>query len=225
MTHPLDRPIWSALETRQAHFARGDGLARRFPADVSPFVAALDATSPESSLAIAAMIPDGDDISLVEVAPPAAPAGVSESRLPIFQMVWERFSPGGQDFDIRPLGEADAAEMLALATLTRPGPFRVRTHTMGRFVGVREKGQLIAMAGERLHVDGHHEISAVCTHPDWRGRGLGPALMRVVGQRIIDEGDMPFLHTYASNTTAIALYRKLGFAVRAEVTYAIWKRI
>jgi ribosomal protein S18 acetylase RimI-like enzyme len=223
VTHPLDRPIWSALETRQAHFARGDKLVRRFPVDVSPFVVARDG-SPEAVAAIAALISEGEDVSLVEAAPPSAPEGISESRLPIFQMVWERFSSGESDFEIRPLGDEDAPEMLALATLTRPGPFRARTHTMGRFVGVRENGVLIAMAGERLNVTGFHEISAVCTHPDWRGRGLGAALMRVIGKRMLDEGDMPFLHTYASNATAVALYRKLGFEVRAEVTHAIWKR-
>jgi len=223
VTHPLDRPIWSALQTRQAHFPHGGELARRFPPDVSPFVAAGEA-SPETAAAIAALVPEGDDISLVEVSPPSAPAGFSESRLTVLQMVWQRFSSGESDFEIRPLGEEDAAEMLALATLTRPGPFRSRTHTMGRFVGVREIGVLIAMAGERLNVTGFHEISAVCTHPDWRGRGLGAALMRVIGKRMLDEGDLPFLHTYASNTTAVALYRKLGFEVRAELTHAIWKR-
>jgi predicted GNAT family acetyltransferase len=186
-------------------------------------VATRDA-SPEAVAAIAALVPEGDDISLVEVSPLSAPAGFSESRLTVLQMVWERFSSGENDFEIGPLGEEDAPEMLALATLTRPGPFRTRTHTMGRFVGVRENGLLIAMAGERLNVAGFHEISAVCTHPDWRGRGLGAALMRVIGKRMLDEGDTPFLHTYASNTTAVALYRKLGFEVRAEVTHAIWKR-
>jgi ribosomal protein S18 acetylase RimI-like enzyme len=223
VTHPLDRPIWSALETRQAHFARGDDLVRRFPADVSPFVAARDA-SPEAVAGIASQIADGDDVSLVEAAPPLAPEGISETRLPVFQMVWDRFSTGRTVFSVSPLGERDAADMLELATLTRPGPFRARTHAMGRFVGVREDGRLIAMAGERLNATGYHEISAVCTHPDRRGRGLGPALMRVVGQRILEEGDIPFLHTYSSNTTAVALYRRLGFEVRAEVTHAIWNR-
>jgi predicted GNAT family acetyltransferase len=114
--------------------------------------------------------------------------------------------------------------MLALATLTRPGPFRSLTHTMGRFFGVREGGILIAMAGERLHTPGFHEITAVCTHPDHRGRGLGAALMRKVGARMLDEGDQPFLHTYANNATAVGLYRRLGFDVRTEVTHAVWKR-
>jgi predicted GNAT family acetyltransferase len=95
---------------------------------------------------------------------------------------------------------------------------------MGRFVGVRENGALIAMAGERMHMPGYREISAVCTHPDFRGRGLGAALMRVVGARMMAEGDQPFLHSYADNAGAVALYRKLGFSVRAEVVHAVWRR-
>lgn len=221
--HPLDKPIWTALATRQAGFAEGGELARRFPADVSPFVAGRD-DGAATLEAMAALIPEGDDVSLLEVGAPMAPAGVSETRKVCLQMMWERFSPGDATADIQPLGESDATDMLALATLTRPGPFRARTHTMGRFVGVREGGRLVAMAGERLHVPGYREITAVCTHPDVRGRGLGAALMRVVGQRMIAEGDQPFLHSYASNEPAVALYRRLGFEVRTEVIHAVWKR-
>lgn len=224
MAHSLDKPIWSALATRHARMREGGELAVRYPRDVSPFVVGRDATS-EAVAAMVALIGEGEEISLAEVAPPSPPPGISETRLPLFQMVWNRFPGAGESsFDIQPLDDADAADMLALATLTRPGPFRLRTHTMGRFFGVREGGQLIAMAGERLHAPGFHEISAVCTHPDHRGRGLGADLMRKVGARMLEEGDQPFLHTYASNATAIALYRKLGFEVRAEVTHAIWKR-
>jgi len=221
--HALDKPIWSALETRQAHHAEGGELARRFRADVSPFVAGRDG-SRAAAQAIAELIPAGDDVSLLEVAPPDAPAGVSETRKLCLQMVWETPTPGELAFDIVQLGESDAAEMLALALLTKPGPFRARTHTMGRFVGVREGGRLIAMAGERMHMPGYREISAVCTLPEFRGRGLGAALMRVVGARMMQEGDQPFLHSYADNAGAVALYRKLGFVVRAEVVHAMWKR-
>jgi len=221
--HALDKPIWSALETRQAHYAEGGELARRFRADVSPFVAGRDG-SRAAAQAMAGLIPEGDDASLLEVAPPEAPAGVSETRKLCLQMVWETLTPAETAFDIVQLGESDAAEMLALALLTKPGPFRARTHTMGRFVGVREGGRLIAMAGERMHMAGYREISAVCTHPDFRGRGLGAALMQVVGARMMQEGDQPFLHSNADNAGAVALYRKLGFAVRAEVIHAVWKR-
>lgn len=221
--HLLDRPIWSALETRQAHYAQGDAMARRFPADVSPFVAGRNGSRAVAE-AMAGLIPEGDDVSLLEVSPPEAPAGVSETRKLCLQMVWDKLAPVEAAFEIEALGEDDAAEMLALALLTKPGPFRARTHTMGRFVGVRDGGRLIAMAGERMHMPGYREISAVCTHPEFRGRGLGAALMQVVGARMMQERDQPFLHSYADNAGAVALYRKLGFVVRAEVVHAVWKR-
>jgi len=173
---------------------------------------------------MAGLIPEGDDVSLLEVSPPEAPAGVSETRKLCLQMVWDKLAPVEAAFEIEALGEDDAAEMLALALLTKPGPFRARTHTMGRFVGVRDGGRLIAMAGERMHMPGYREISAVCTHPEFRGRGLGAALMQVVGARMMQERDQPFLHSYADNAGAVALYRKLGFVVRAEVVHAVWKR-
>jgi predicted GNAT family acetyltransferase len=139
-------------------------------------------------------------------------------------MTARTFPSGGQTQAITPLGEADAKEMFALATLTRPGPFRARTHTMGRFLGIRDGARLVAMGGERLSLDGFTEISALCTHPDHRGRGYGEALLCAVGKRIISEGITPFLHSYADNAAAIALYRRVGFEVRTEVTHAVWKR-
>jgi predicted GNAT family acetyltransferase len=122
------------------------------------------------------------------------------------------------------LGDADAPEMLALATLTRPGPFKLHTHRLGRFLGVRENGQLIAMAGERTRSGAFIEVSAVCTHPDYRGRGLGAALIRAVCDRILGEQKTPYLHSYANNEVAIGLYRSLGFGVRTEVQHCVWAR-
>lgn len=223
MSHVLDKPIWSALEARQAAFRLGDAVARRFPADVSPFVAARDGSA-EAIAALVRLIPEGDDVSFLEVSPPKAPDGVAATEAVCLQMTVTAFAGAARDVGAQPLGEADAAEMLGLALLTRPGPFRKRTHTLGRFIGVREGGRLIAMAGERLQAPGFTEISAVCTHPDFRGRGLGGALLQAVGERILREGDTPFLHTYAHNTGAVALYRKLGFGVRSEITHAVWKR-
>jgi predicted GNAT family acetyltransferase len=222
--HPLDKPIWSALESRQASFSTRGPIARRFPAEVSPFVAASD-DSFTAVEAIVTLIPKGDDVSLLEVSPPKAPAGILASEAVCLQMIAPSFSRRARDVGARPLGEADGAEMLELALLTRPGPYRSRTHTLGRFIGVRDGGRLVAMAGERLHLTGYREISAVCTHPDWRGRGLGGALLQTVGERILAEGETPFLHTYATNEGAIALYRKLGFEVREQIVHAIWKRV
>ena len=104
--------------------------------------------------------------------------------------------------------------MLALATLTEPGPFRTNTHEFGGFIGVKQDGALIAMAGQRLRPMGHVEVSGVCTHPDHRGRGHAAALMAIVAQRIQARGDIPFLHSYAANAAANALYERLGYRVR-----------
>lgn len=221
--HPLDCPAWFALTGPQAGLGVGAALARRFDEEISPFAAAGD-DSVEAIAALGALTHASDEMALLQRAPPAPPPGVTESlSAPGVQMVWARF-PGAADIAFEPLGDADAPEMMALAELTRPGPFRARTHTMGRFIGVREHGRLIAMAGERLKLDGFVEISGVCTHPDHRGRGLAGALMRVVGERIVREGEQPFLHAYAANESAISLYRTLGFDMRCEVTLALWTR-
>ncbi|MEJ0061358.1 MAG: GNAT family N-acetyltransferase [Terricaulis sp.] len=221
--HPLDRPVWSALTTRLAALSAGDAAARRFALDVSPLAAARD-DAPDAVAALVALMPADDELVLLEATPPETPRGVALTFSALcVQMSARSITAGARDFPLEPLGDHDAAEMLALATLTKPGPFRTRTHTLGRFLGIRDGGRLVAMAGERLRIDGFAEISAVCTHPDHRGRGYAGALMRAVGARMLAEGDTPFLHTHATNTGAIALYRTLGFEPRAEVMHAVWR--
>jgi predicted GNAT family acetyltransferase len=122
------------------------------------------------------------------------------------------------------LGEADAPEMMALARQTEPGPFYAETYRMGSFIGVRREGRLVAMAGERLRLPGFTEVSGVCTHPDHRGQGLARTLMLHVMAGIRARGDVPFLHAYADNAGAIALYRKLGFVLRREVVLTVLVR-
>lgn len=223
MTHPLDRPVWSALSGRQATLARQDAPARRFAPEYGPFGAAPD-DSPESWAALRRLAGPQGGLYLVEAAAPSAPSGVPLRFEPeCWQMVADAppapaVEPG---FAILDLGEQDASEMHALATLTRPGPFSTATHRLGAFVGVREGGRLVAMAGERMKPDGFTEVSAVCTHPDFRGRGYAPALMRIVMARIVARGETPFLHVYASNTGAIRLYETLGFRLRKAMALAV----
>jgi predicted GNAT family acetyltransferase len=216
--HPLDRPIWHALTGRQAEYALGDERAWRFDPDYGAFAAAAD-RSAESLAALAGLIPAGRSVILMEARPAAVPPGaVIAQQALCHQMVADRLTPGEAEFEIVPLTEADAPDMLALATLTKPGPFFVRTHRLGGFVGVKQAGRLVAMAGERMKPEGFTEVSGVCTHPDFRRLGLAGGLMRHVASRILARGETPFLHSYASNTGAIALYETLGFRLRSEMT-------
>jgi predicted GNAT family acetyltransferase len=214
--HPLDRPAWASLCTRQHALARGEGRALRYEQDHAIFAAVGD-HHPESLAALGALVAaTGPAIVLQKDALPGVPgAAVAKQRMGV-QMVAEALTRG-RECAFLELGEADAPEMLALATLTEPGPFFSRTHRLGDFIGIRQAGRLIAMAGERMKPAGFTEVSGVCTHPDFRSRGHAGALMRVVAERIVQRGETPFLHAYADNRGAIALYESLGFEVRCEV--------
>jgi predicted GNAT family acetyltransferase len=122
--------------------------------------------------------------------------------------------------DARSLGPAHAPEMMALVELTRPGPFAMRTVELGGYVGVFDDGQLVAMAGERLHLPGFCEISAVCTRPDHRGRGLAAGLTALVARAIEARGERPFLHHASENHPARRVYESLGFEFRRTVGFA-----
>ena len=223
MAHILDRPVWNALTSRQAHLAAGDpATALRFVPQVNVFGGTPDNT-PNQLAALGTLTPRDGGVAIVErhrvVPPPDMIAMIEE---PVHQMIAARIAdPDNEDPDIVPLGDADAAEMQALAELTQPGPFHARTHEMGEFVGIRENGRLIAMTGERMRVPGFTEISAVCTHPDARGRGLAAKLMRVVAARIVARGEQLFLHVYPHNKAAIAVYERLGFRHRADMRLTV----
>lgn len=221
LAHPLDRPVWSALTSRQSSLALGDARALRFDPAYAQFAAAAD-DSPESTTALAALNISPNGMGLVEAGEtPLPPDATVRSQAACVQMTASALTGGGKTVAFESLGEADAAEMLALATLTVPGPFFEKTHRLGDFIGVKQDGRLIAMAGERMRPSGFTEVSGVCTHPDFRGRGYAGALMRVVTARILERGEQAFLHAYASHAAAIALYEALGFSVRTTVTYTV----
>lgn len=224
MSHPLDRPIWNALTTHQSELALGDGRARAFDSRYAFFAAAANG-SDESLAALKALIPPGGQVWLVEAkAPPIPPGATMLERAPVNQMIAVDLPAATPRADIELLTEADAPAMTDLVMLTRPGPWLERTHQLSPFVGIRIDGRLAAMAGERLHPEGFAEVSAVCTHPDFQGRGLGAALTMAVAGRIAARGETPFLHVYPANTGAIGLYERLGFRLRQTMTLTVLSR-
>lgn len=215
--HVLDRPVWSSLATRHAAFAVGGERARRFAPDINPLAGARD-DAPESLAELAQLVPTDGPLLLLQADAVVLPAGTElATEAPGVQMVLERLAELPADPRIVALTAADAPTMLALATLTIPGPFSARSPELGEFYGVKDGGALLAMAGERMKHPGYSEISGVCTHPDARGRGLARSLSAHVARRILARGETPYLHAYASNTAAIQLYTALGFRLRAEM--------
>ncbi|WP_353203672.1 GNAT family N-acetyltransferase [Sphingomonas sp.] len=224
--HPLDRPVWNALTTRQADLALGDRHAVRFRPAVNLFAAGAD-QSPASLAALAgfaADLPDSATMGLVEATPHATVPGTRiVSATPIDQMVLTRLDARNRQVPHVALGAADVPAMLALTALTVPGPFFAETYRQGDYIGVYEAGQLIAMAGQRMRPPGFTEVSAVCTHSDYQGRGLGRALMEAVIAPILAQGEAAFLHCYPDNP-ARGLYEALGFRYRATMTYTVLSR-
>jgi ribosomal protein S18 acetylase RimI-like enzyme len=220
---PLDNPVWSALTGPHAAFAIGRGLARHYPRAVAPFSAIAEASA-AAYADLAADLPPGLETRLFRPAEEPLPQGwESVSARPILQMVAEgRIGAGGDDAEIVLLHPADMLEMLDLVAVAKPGPFEHRTIEMGRYVGIRREGRLVAMAGERMHLPGYVELSAICTHPDARGQGLAGRLTRHLMTHIVADGAVPFLHVYADNP-AMRLYEKLGFRPRTTL-WVLWRR-
>jgi predicted GNAT family acetyltransferase len=224
----LDDPIWNSLCTGHAHLAVGAdvgrGLARRYPREIGPLSAVLEPTD-EAYADLAMIVPEGDIAVLFLQEAAKAPAGWELIRDgALVQMICREVpEPARLSEAIVALGTADVAEMSALAALTEPGPFREETARLGGFVGIRVDGRLAAMAGERLAPMGFKEVSAVCTHPDFRGRGYAGALVATVARHIYADGRVPFLTSFTENVGAIRVYEQVGFVSRREFELAVLK--
>jgi ribosomal protein S18 acetylase RimI-like enzyme len=208
----LDNPVWHALTTRHAHLAEGNPPVLRYPAEVSPF-AALQ--TPDALEHLIDVIPEGGNALLWAGDTLSAPPGLERlTAFPVMQLVAEDFRPTDVTEEIQHLTAADVPDILELTALTRPGPFSTRTIEKGDFVGIRDNGQLIAMAGERMCLPGYTEITAICVHPAYQGRGLARKLISVMGRKIVAEGRIPFLHSLPDNGSALRAYAATGFTPR-----------
>jgi ribosomal protein S18 acetylase RimI-like enzyme len=222
--HPLDNPVWHALRGPHARFAVQRGLALHYQRDVAAF-SAFDASSVQAYADLAVDLPAGVEARLVRSVVDPLPAGwIEVNQIRLLQMMVVRDDIDTIDGpEVVSLGAAQADAAAALVELTKPGPFGSRTLEMGRYIGVFEDGELLAMAGERMHLRGYIEMSAICTHPQARGRRLAEYLMRRLMHAAFARGERPFLHVLPDNDAAIALYRRIGLEVRAEMQY-LWRR-
>jgi ribosomal protein S18 acetylase RimI-like enzyme len=216
--HPLDNPVHAALTGLQAHFAERRGAALRYQVDVSPFMALPSDPVDQDWADLAALVGPGATAALTGADPKPPAAWDVVWSLGGVQMVDDGVV-GAADVEAVRLTAADVPEMLALVAQTKPGPFLTRTIELGTYLGIRRDGRLAAMAGERMHLTGWTEISAVCTDPDFRGSGLATRLVRALVREIRDRDEAPFLHAAATNTSAIRLYEAMGFRLRQNVMF------
>lgn len=224
--HPLDNVIWHALMTRQAHFAETCGQARRFMREVTA-LSGFPEPNEEAYADLGDLVGVGGTAAVFLEKPYEARTGWEfVAGAPLLEMVCENGNGLRSDAagEIVPLDGKDSAEMVQLATLTKPGPFGNRTHELGNYVGIRVGGKLVAMAGERLKVPGYSEVSAVCTHPEHTGKGYAAALTTRVMDGIRERREIPFLHVRQDNARAVALYERLGFSTSSTLHYAILRK-
>ena len=226
--HTLDNVIWRALTTRQMQFAEGFGQARRFVQEVTS-LCAFEEESEQGYASLAELVGQGGTAALFFTKAYEPRNGWDLlAAAPLLEMVCEDGSAAQRSSsapEISRLGPEDSPEMVALATLTKPGPFGSRTHELGTYLGIRCNGKLVAMAGERLRLPGYTEVSAVCTHPDHLGKGYARMLMTEIMRGIRDVGDVPMLHVRADNARAIELYERLGFRTRFAGHFAVLRKV
>jgi predicted GNAT family acetyltransferase len=210
-------PVWHALQTKHRHFAVSNGDACRYPADVAPF-AAIAAPTVHALKQLHGLLAPGEFVCLIGEQYPSVQELSCEGTMECLQMVLPKeVAPADPTSETVRLSDANALEMVALTTIAFPGFFRSCTSEMGTYYGVRSDGELIAMGGERLMLDGYPEISGICTHPAHRGKGLAASLVWQLVRNHRREGLVSWLHVGAENHRAIELYLRLGFKVARKV--------
>lgn len=221
--NPLDNPIFAALHSLHRDLAQQSGLLVRYPPSMAPFCGVPDAAA-DVAHGVATLLAPGESAYLLGVAPHAVRGAQVTAFPPLAQMVCDAPLAAVDGPAILPLGEAHREDVLALTALVYPHYFRPRTMEMGRYFGIYEDGRLAAIIGERLGSDTTREISAVCTHPDFNGRGYARRLMAFLTNDLLAHGTQPFLHVSHENTRAKALYLRIGFRVRTDIRFFALRR-
>jgi GNAT superfamily N-acetyltransferase len=225
VNHLLDNPVYHALLSGDARLGNGSGSVRFFDEAVSPFVG-FDEGNANGFDELHELLPSGRKILYATRHFITQPKGWElMHEIEGLQFVFDgRTVTSNNQCTLQPLSTEHVPEMLQLTALTKPGPFNTRTIEFGHYFGIFEDGRLAAMTGQRLHVNNYTEVSAVCTHPDFLGKGYAGALMQHVMHIILNNGQIPFLHVRADNSRAIALYERLGFKENGPMNFYFMKR-
>ncbi len=220
----LVNPVWSALNSVDQRLNIGDEEVSYFDSEVSPFVAMQDWCD-EAQLNALEKLPSGRSWFVMrEGGVKFIDDFVQVITIPLYQMVCKDFKSNLlSDVDVRLLWKDHLDEMLSLTELTKPGPFMSRTIEFGNYKGLFVGDRLVSMAGERLHVEGYTEVSAVCTHPNQLGKGFGAHMLSILSADVLAKGNIPFLHVRQDNKRAIGMYERLGFEVSREIFFAIFR--
>jgi predicted GNAT family acetyltransferase len=217
MTPALDNPFWSALNSRHRDLALSAGDAARYPPQYAPFLGVANAAVDTAPLA--ALVQPGESVYLLGIAPTVAQGWTLEASRPLAQMICAKPVPVIDGPEVIELSSMHRADVLALTALVYPHFFRERTIELGRYFGIYENGRLAAMIGERLGMDRFQEMSAICTHPDFSGRGYARRLTALLTNDNLGRGRLPFLHVSRENVRAERLYAQLGYELRREIGF------
>ena len=225
MKNSLDNPVWNALVSGNRHLAKGSERVKYFDKSVSPFAGLIDNSKANLLELYEQSVADQPVLLWADQPLALSKKWTVIDCIPGLQMIYDQ--PTVQVYEttgITSLTENDVPQMLALTKLTKPGPFGTRTIEFGNYEGIFENGQLVAMTGQRFHCFDHIEISAVCTHPDFLGKGYAKQLLLSQLTQIIANAKKPYLHVRADNERAIYVYRALGFSVRMPVYFYVIKK-
>ncbi|MBI1280361.1 MAG: GNAT family N-acetyltransferase [Anaerolineaceae bacterium] len=218
--HVLDNPFWFSLISHHAHFASGTALVKAYPPSVFPMTTLVDHS--DATLADFERLSNaGETTTLVcEANPPQhIPGWTIQRTITVDQMVCQQRVPQPETSgDIVDLNASHVPEIMELLEATHPLPFFPRSIELGHFIGIRQRGQLVATAGQRIWMTGYQEISTICTHPNWQGRGYARTLSSILVNEIWDNGETPFLHMNAHNPVTKHLYESLNFRTRCPMT-------
>lgn len=214
--HPLDNPVWASLRDDHAALARRAGQVARYPPEVAPFVA-IGNRDADAAAQAERLVDEGELVCFVGPAPALSAAWRVEQSVPIAQMTCTTPLEVAAGPAVTELSDERLGDMLALTSLVYPHYFRAQTRRMGRYIGIYDGARLAAMAGERMRFGGHQEISAVCTHPDYVGRGYAQRLVAILTNDILAGGRLAFLHVSHDNLRAKRLYERLGYAWRTDI--------